>query len=147
MVLGIDMTQDFILHKQLAVDCIILTELPLSTLLLCNDSQYPWFILVPRLPGISEIYQMPLEQQYQFLAESSALSEIVMEEFLGDKMNVAALGNMVPQLHIHHVVRFKNDISWPKPIWGLKPLIPYNGEAIANIKNNIVPKLLSKCST
>jgi len=140
------MLKTFTLHKQLAADCIVLTELSLSTLLLCNDSQYPWFILVPRVIGVADIYQMSIENQHLLLAESSTLSELLIEEFSGDKMNVAALGNMVPQLHIHHVVRFKDDVSWPKPIWGLKPLLPYSDEDITKIKNKIISKLRLKLS-
>jgi diadenosine tetraphosphate (Ap4A) HIT family hydrolase len=144
--IGIKMTPQFTLHQQLAKDCILMAELSLSTLLLCNDSQYPWFILVPRIIDTKDIYQLTVEQQHVFLAESSALCEVLMEAFSGDKMNVAALGNMVPQLHIHHVVRFKNDISWPKPIWGLQPLVPYSEDAVVTIKNKIVPKLMTKIS-
>jgi diadenosine tetraphosphate (Ap4A) HIT family hydrolase len=124
----------FALHPQLAHDCIELIDLPLCKLLLCNDSAYPWFILVPRINDLKDIYQLDWQDQQQFLNESSMLSEFLMQEFNGDKMNVAALGNVVEQLHIHHVVRFTNDACWPKPIWGQQALTPYNEEKIAEIK-------------
>jgi diadenosine tetraphosphate (Ap4A) HIT family hydrolase len=131
----------FTLHSQLATDCIELANLPLCKLLLCNDSAYPWFILVPKINDITDIYQLDWQQQQQLLNESSLLSELVMQTFSGDKMNVAALGNMVEQLHVHHVVRYKNDISWPKPIWGQQPLTPYTDIELVALKDKLLPKL------
>jgi len=135
------MREQFQLHRQLANDCFVITDLPLCQLLLCNDSAFPWFILVPKVVGVEDIYQLDWQQQQQLLNESSMLSEVLMQEFNGDKMNVAALGNVVPQLHLHHVVRYKNDPCWPKPIWGQQALTPYSDEALAAIKNRILPKL------
>ena len=132
---------NFTLHPQLANDCIVLAELPLSTLLLCNDSAYPWFILVPRITDITDIYQLDWQQQQQLLNESSLLSELLMQVFAGDKMNVAALGNVVEQLHVHHVVRYKKDSSWPKPIWGQQPLTPYTSEELSRLKEKVLPQL------
>ncbi|WP_114325754.1 HIT domain-containing protein [Candidatus Colwellia aromaticivorans] len=131
----------FTLHPQLAKDCFELAEFPLCKLLLCNDSAYPWFVLVPKVNDITDIYQLDWQQQQQLLNESSLLSELVMQAFVGDKMNVAALGNVVEQLHVHHVVRFKNDVSWPKPIWGQQPLTPYTKMELAAIKDKVLPKL------
>ena len=135
------MNKKFTLHRQLANDCIVLEDLPLSRLLLCNDSAFPWFILVPRLSDVQDIYQLTWQDQQQLLNESSLLSELLMQEFSGDKMNVAALGNVVPQLHIHHIVRFKNDPCWPKPIWGQQALIPYKEAELTRIKKRLLPKL------
>ncbi|GAA6173296.1 HIT domain-containing protein [Colwellia sp. KU-HH00111] len=131
----------FNLHPQLANDSFELADLPLCKLLLCNDSAYPWFILVPKVDAITEVYQLDWQQQQQLLNESSLLSELLMQVFAGDKMNVAALGNVVDQLHVHHVVRYKTDASWPKPIWGQQPLTPYTDEQLANIKAQLLPKL------
>ena len=131
----------FSLHPQLANDCFELTDLPLCKLLLCNDSAYPWFILVPKVNDITDIYQLDWQQQQQLLNESSLLSELLMQVFTGDKMNVAALGNVVEQLHVHHVVRYKTDVSWPKPIWGQQPLTPYTDDELANIKAALLPKI------
>jgi diadenosine tetraphosphate (Ap4A) HIT family hydrolase len=131
----------FSLHPQLANDCFELAEFPLCKLLLCNDSAYPWFILVPKVNDITDIYQLDWQQQQQLLNESSLLSEVLMQVFSGDKMNVAALGNVVAQLHVHHVVRYKNDVSWPKPIWGQQALTPYSNDELVSIKEQLLPKL------
>ncbi len=116
----------FELHPQLAKDCVEVGEFPLSKVLLLNDSHYPWVILVPKRENIREAFQLSVEDQRQLLAESSTLSEAMATHFKADKMNVAALGNMVPQLHIHHIVRYKNDASWPNPVWGAVTAKPYN---------------------
>ncbi|PCI60093.1 MAG: HIT family protein [Gammaproteobacteria bacterium] len=135
------MSELFTLHAQLQQDCIELAELPLCKLLLCNDSNYPWFILVPRVHNIAEVYQLEWQDQQQFLNESSLLSELLMQIFTGDKLNVAALGNVVPQLHVHHIVRYKTDGCWPKPMWGQQVCIPYSDEKLAKIKSKILPQL------
>tara|TARA_R110000737_G_scaffold257181_4_gene265825 strand:+ start:3678 stop:4109 length:432 start_codon:yes stop_codon:yes gene_type:complete len=135
------MLEQFQLHPQLADDCFFITDFPLSRLLLCNDSAFPWFILVPKVEDIQDIYQLDWQQQQQLLNESSMLSEVLMQEFNGDKMNVAALGNVVPQLHLHHIVRYKNDACWPKPIWGQQALTSYTEQELEVIKDRIIPKL------
>jgi diadenosine tetraphosphate (Ap4A) HIT family hydrolase len=131
----------FLLHPQLVQDTIELADFPLCKLLLCNDSAYPWFILVPKVANTSEIYQLDWQQQQQLLNESSLLSELLMQVFAGDKMNVAALGNMVEQLHVHHVVRFKTDSQWPKPIWGQQAAKPYSEAEITVLKEKLLPQL------
>ncbi|WP_371186318.1 HIT domain-containing protein [Thalassotalea maritima] len=135
------MSDNFTLHSDLQRDGIELLDFPLCTLLLCNDSQYPWFILVPRRADIKDLYELDWQDQQQFLNESSALSEVLMQVFHGEKMNVAALGNMTPQLHIHHVVRYRHDAAWPKPIWGVRPLVPYTEQQIDEIKAALLPAL------
>ena len=113
------------LHKQLAQDARVVGDFPLSRLLIMNDRQYPWFVLVPRVESIREIYELGAMEQQQLLQESSRLSMYLMSRFDGDKLNVAALGNMVPQLHLHHIVRFESDPAWPQPIWGKHAMEPY----------------------
>ena len=135
------MSEQFKLHRQLVNDCFVISDFPLSRLLLCNDSAFPWFILVPKVDDVQEIYQLDWQQQQQLLNESSMLSELLMQEFNGDKMNVAALGNVVSQLHLHHIVRYENDACWPKPIWGQQALTPYTEEELETIKARIIPKL------
>lgn len=135
------MTDEFKLHPDLHRDGIEIADLPLCKLLLCNDSNYPWFIMVPRRIDVKDLHQLEWADQLQFLNESSAISEILMQCFNGEKMNVAALGNVTPQLHIHHVVRFAGDPSWPKPIWGQLPLKPYSDENLKEIKAKLVPML------
>jgi len=115
----------FALHPRLAADTFSLGDFPLCRLLLMNDAQYPWFILVPRREGAREIYQLAEPDQLALLRESGQLSRAAMDAFNGEKLNVAALGNLVPQLHVHHVVRYAHDPAWPKPVWGLLPARPY----------------------
>jgi len=115
----------FSLHPQLAKDTHILGSFPLSLLLIAKDANYPWCILVPKREGVREIHHLDEADQQQLLKESSALARGMESVFTPDKMNVAALGNMVSQLHIHHIARFKNDVAWPKPIWGLVPAKAY----------------------
>lgn len=131
----------FLLHQQLAADCIELIDLPLCKVLLMNDSQYPWFILVPRVADVRELYQLSWDDQQQVMNESSLLSELLMQTFKGEKLNVAALGNVVPQLHIHHIIRYQSDIAWPKPIWGVKQPVPYEDKALAELKEQVLPLL------
>ena len=90
---------------------------------------------------IREIYQLSADQQHQLVRESSTLSEAMMEVFGGDKMNVAALGNMVPQLHLHHIVRFEGDPAWPGPIWGKQAPVPYTDEELEQVRQRLAPVL------
>ena len=99
----------FELHPRLAQDTLLIGDFPLSRLLLMNDANYPWFILVPRRAGIREIFQLDDADQIQLLKESSQLARVLFRIYEVDKLNVAALGNMVPQLHIHHIVRYSTD--------------------------------------
>lgn len=120
----------FELHGTLNRDCIAVGDFSLSRLLLMNDSNYPWFILVPRRNKIQEIYQLTINDQEKLLTESSYLAQVLAESFKADKINIAALGNQVPQLHIHHIVRYKNDPAWPNPVWGMIPAKPYSEKEI-----------------
>lgn len=125
----------FKLHARLAEDTLPLGDFPLCRLLLMNDAQYPWFVLVPRRDGIREIYELSEADQRQLLKESGQLSRAMMEAFKGEKLNVAALGNVVPQLHLHHIVRYANDAAWPAPVWGRHPARPYTkAEVQARLK-------------
>lgn len=133
--------QPFELHERLAADTVSLGQSALCDIRLMNDSHWPWVLLVPRVAGVREIYQLGPEQQRELLAESSLLGEGMMALFNGDKLNVAALGNMVPQLHLHHIVRHEDDPAWPGPIWGKLPPQPYSLEAIAELKKLMEPVL------
>jgi len=115
----------FELHPQLAKDCIVLGDFPLTRVLLNKDANYPWFILVPKRENIHEIFELSEADQKQLLWESSYFSKQVYGLFDADKLNVAALGNMVPQLHVHHVVRYQRDASWPGPVWGAVAAVEY----------------------
>lgn len=118
------------LDKRLQQDTVLIGQLPLCKVLLMKDANYPWLILVPAINDVFEIYHLSEDQQKQFIAESSYVSQRMADKFEADSMNVAALGNVVPQLHIHHVVRFKDDIAWPGPVWGAHPAKAYTDEAL-----------------
>lgn len=113
------------IHPTLLKDCLPVGKMRLCHLLLMEDANYPWFILVPDREGIEEIYQLSPQDQQQLASESARLGEAIMRGFNGDKLNVAALGNVVPQLHVHHIVRYRNDPAWPAPVWGKVAARPY----------------------
>jgi diadenosine tetraphosphate (Ap4A) HIT family hydrolase len=115
----------FELHPKLAEDCFRLGQFELSQLLMMNDYHYPWFILVPQQADIKEMYQLTTQDQIQLTKESSFLAEVVQQSFKATKMNIAALGNMVPQLHIHVIARFNFDTAWPHPVWGRAQALPF----------------------
>lgn len=117
--------QDFVLHPQLAKDSVWIKDWPLCQLRLINDKNYPWFILVPRRPGVREIIDLTDEDQWQLWQESKKLSLLLQQVYAPDKLNTAALGNMVPQLHLHHIGRFIADAAWPAPVWGKAAAVPY----------------------
>lgn len=124
------MTDIWTLDTQLAADTKSVGDLPLCRVLVMNDSQYPWVILVPRVAGIREIYELEAMQQQQLLQESTFLSMWLMKHFQGEKLNIGALGNVVPQLHVHHIVRFKTDAAWPSPVWGKHLAVAYEEKAL-----------------
>lgn len=115
----------FKLDSQLAADTFLVGDLPLCQMLLMNDARYPWVILVPRRADITEVYQLPMQEQQLLWQESALVAEKLMGLTQADKMNLAALGNVVSQLHLHHVARFKTDFAWPKPVWGQGNTEPY----------------------
>ena len=129
------------LHPQLNKDCLLIGHFPLCRLLLMQNANYPWFILVPDRDNISELYQLSAADQQQFIKESSVIARLLQDQFNADKINIAALGNIVPQLHIHHVARYKTDIAWPAPIWGKFPSKPYTqkqlDEVISKLKTSL----------
>ena len=112
------------LHPQLEADTSTIGDLPLSRLLLANDANYPWLLLVPRCTGASEIIDLSESDQNQLAAEIAAASRALKAVAPCDKLNVAALGNVVPQLHVHVIARFVGDPAWPNPIWGHGPARP-----------------------
>lgn len=119
----------FALHPQLETDSLSITDLPLTMVRLINDVHYPWLILVPKVANVTEVIDLSASQQAQLWQESAMISEVLTQLFTPDKLNIAALGNMVPQLHIHHIVRYREDVSWPKPIWGQVSAKPYSYQA------------------
>lgn len=132
------------LHPQLLEDCLVLGSFPLCRLLLMKDANYPWFILVPDRDDVSEVHHLSGEDQLQLIKESAFLSAVIEETFRADKINIAALGNVVPQLHLHHVVRYKDDMAWPSPIWGKHPAREYTEELLDTIANKVLDAIASE---
>ena len=114
------------IHARLLADCVQIGRFPLCHLLLSRDASYPWFILVPDREGITEIHHLSHSDQQQLIRESSQLARVLEKTFRPDKLNIAALGNIVPQLHLHHIVRYRNDPAWPAPVWGKFEAKPYS---------------------
>ncbi len=107
----------FALHPQLAKDTVLIGELPLCQVLLMNNRHFPWLILVPKREGLRELFDLPPKDYHVAMQEIHDVSQAFYKLHKADKINVAALGNMVPQLHIHIIARFENDAAWPKPVW------------------------------
>lgn len=132
------MTTEFQLHPQLALDTVFVTDLKLSRLLLMNDKRYPWLVLVPRRDHLSELYELNTADQTELMSELTSLSIILKTLFKVDKLNVGALGNIVPQLHVHLIVRQTSDPAWPKAVWGLGECIPYTSKEAQLIVKNLL---------
>jgi len=124
----------FALDSRLQNDTLLIGDFPLCRLLLMNDDHYPWFILVPRRDEVSELFQLSADEQKQLWHETVTLTELLNDTFAADKMNVATLGNVVSQLHMHVIVRRRSDAAWPAPVWGKFPAQPYSVEQVAAIR-------------
>ena len=127
----------FQLDPQLEADTVLIADWHLCQVRLMNDSRYPWVILVPKVPGVEEIHQLADEQQQLLLGESVRLSKALEQLFAPHKLNVAALGNMVRQLHIHHIVRFNDDFAFPRPVWGVGDAVPYESASLDETLNGL----------
>ena len=123
----------FSLDPRLQQDTLTVGDFPLCRLLLMNDAQYPWFILVPRRADVSEVFDLDAADQLVLWQETTALAAALKDNFAADKMNVATLGNMVSQLHMHVIVRTREDAAWPAPVWGKLPAQPYSEAQLAEV--------------
>jgi diadenosine tetraphosphate (Ap4A) HIT family hydrolase len=119
----------FILDNRLKADTLFVGDLPLSRVLLMNNAFFPWVILVPRIEGISELFQLTEEDLSNFHNESNYFLEAMSNAYNADKMNIASLGNIVSQLHTHVIVRYKNDEAWPSPVWSFQKTQKYQSDA------------------
>ena len=118
------------LHPQLADDTAPVIELPLCEVRLMDDANHPWLVLVPRIADMVEIIDLDHAQRAQLTNEIDAACRALQSLFKPDKLNVAALGNMVPQLHVHVIARYRDDIAWPRPVWGTATARPYAPEEL-----------------
>ena len=122
---------DFVLDDRISEDSVRIGRLDLCEVRLHRDARYPWVLLVPRRAQIREIHELSQDEQTMLIQESSSVSRAMQHLLEADKMNVAALGNMVPQLHVHHIARFENDDAWPGAIWGAHPALEYSRADLA----------------
>ena len=133
----------FALHPDLIRDTVEVTRLALCRVGLMNDATYPWLILSPMLPGLRDFHDVPAERQTALMDEIRRAARALQKTYTADKINVAALGNVTPQLHIHVIARSAGDPAWPKPVWGMVPAKPYAPEAmnaaIGKIRQALAP--------
>ena len=118
------------LHPQLEADTVAVGDLVLSRVLIINDANYPWIILVPRQPGVTEILDLGEAEQTQLMSEIARAGAALKEITACHKLNIAALGNVVPQLHVHIIARHRSDAAWPLPVWGRVPARSYDGATL-----------------
>lgn len=127
----------FILDQKLRQDSFLLGNLELCQVLLMNDSNYPWLILVPQKNNLIEIFDLSFDEQILLLKEINFVVDLLKKEYPYHKFNIANLGNIVSQLHIHVIVRQKNDATFPKPVWGNAPAVPYSGNILNETLKNL----------
>ena len=126
------MADAWTLHPQLDRDTASIGDLPLSRVYIINDANYPWLLLVPRREGAVEIIDLDEVEQAQLMTETSRVARALKEITKCDKLNIAALGNVVPQLHVHVIARRTSDAAWPRPVWGVVPPLAHDAEEVQN---------------
>lgn len=127
----------FVLDSRLQQDTFVLGDLPLSRVLLSNDARYPWLILVPRREDVSEVFQLSAADQQALWGETALLGEVLKDAFKADKINIATLGNVVSQLHMHVIVRYRGDDAWPAPVWGRHPAKSYEPQQVVALRDRL----------
>jgi diadenosine tetraphosphate (Ap4A) HIT family hydrolase len=123
-------TPTYALHPQLAADTHPITAFALCDVRLMDDANYPWLVLVPRVAGASELIDLDADQRHHLTDEVDRASRALRDGFRPHKLNVAALGNLVPQLHVHVIARQEGDPAWPSPVWGRVAACPYSPELL-----------------
>ena len=121
----------FVLDAALAADTHLIGDLPLARVLLMDDARFPWLILVPRVTGMRDLIDLPHAQQHLFLDEVEHCAQVLRRQHTPDKLNIASLGNVVAQLHVHVIARFAHDAAWPRPVWGVGERVAYAAEPLA----------------
>jgi diadenosine tetraphosphate (Ap4A) HIT family hydrolase len=129
------------LHARLKEDTIDIGDLPLSRVLVIKDAHYPWLLLVPRRADVVEIIDLTEVEQAQLMTETSRVSRALKDITKCEKLNIAALGNMVPQLHVHVIARRSNDVAWPRPVWGVAPPLPHDADEVQQFINALRRKI------
>ena len=131
----------FTLDERLAADTVELARWPLCRVLLMNDANYPWLVLVPARPDLRDLIDLPALERHALMDEVARACEVLRMMAKPHKLNVAALGNQVGQLHVHVVARFLTDAAWPKPIWGVAPAKPYDAAGLAAFRQRFAATL------
>ncbi|MFN4282130.1 MAG: HIT domain-containing protein [Alphaproteobacteria bacterium] len=135
---------DFVLHPRLAADTRAIAELPLCRVLLMNDSRFPWLILVPRRAGARELVDLAPEDRRRLAEETDAAARALRDACPTDKLNIAAIGNIVEQLHVHIVARRKGDAAWPGVVWGHGAATPYEPATAAALAADLARRLMTE---
>lgn len=135
---------DFVLTPVFLTDFIALGDLPLSRVLMMNDSRYTWLTLVPRRAGIIEIIDLDRADRHQLADDVAIACEVLKAQARPDKLNVGALGNLVPQLHVHVIARFRSDAAWPGPVWGHSPAVPFPAHQAGVIADRLTAALRAR---
>ena len=120
----------FTVDARLVADTHAVGDLEFSRVLLMNDARFPWLILVPRRAGLRELIELPREDQHALLDEINRCAHVLHALEKPEKLNIAALGNVVAQLHVHVIARFANDAAWPRPVWGCGERVPYGADTL-----------------
>jgi diadenosine tetraphosphate (Ap4A) HIT family hydrolase len=134
-------TPPWALHPQLERDTVNLGDLPLCRALVIQDANYPWLLLVPRRNEVAEILDLDEVEQAQLMTETARVARALREITKCDKLNIAALGNVVPQLHVHIIARRKTDAAWPRPVWGAVPPVDHDPEELKQFISAIRKKI------
>ena len=121
---------DFVLDPRLAADTQVVGDLPLSRVLLTNDTRFPWLILVPRRADMRDLIDLSRDEQHVLLDEINRCAHVLHALDKPDKLNIAALGNVVAQLHVHVIARHVHDAAWPRPVWNVGSAEPYSPDAL-----------------
>lgn len=129
--------KDFVLDPTLEADSMPVGELELCAVRLIRDANFPWLLLVPRRAGASEIIDLGEAEQARLMTEIALASRALRACVPCDKLNVAALGNQVRQLHVHVIARRRDDPAWPKPVWGQVPMRPYGGDEARGLRGRL----------
>ncbi len=137
----------FTLDARLATDCMPMGRFALSRLLLMNDATYPWLILVPERPDMRELFDLDATDQSALAAETALVARMLKTLCTADKINIAALGNVVAQLHVHVIARFAKDPAWPAPIWGHAPPRPYAPDGAIVVRQRLIAALDALAAT
>lgn len=132
---------DFEPDTRLVADSYPVTELPLCQLRLMDDARFPWLVLVPRRLEVSEVFELDAPTQQQLWREATAVGKAMLDALGGDKLNIASLGNVVAQLHVHVIVRRREDAAWPAPVWGHGQAEAYDLDRLADMRARILAEV------